>query len=73
MDLQAIDDCWDQDIFDENCPEDGYDYEGNGVEEPEDIDPDNQFYEDTELTYREKMINMATEAFQPGWDKSISK
>jgi hypothetical protein len=69
--LQAIDDCWDQDIFDENCPEDGYDYEGNGIDEPEDIDPDNQYYEDTEITIREKMINMATEAFQPGWEQEL--
>jgi hypothetical protein len=71
--LKAIDDCWSQDIFDENCPPEEYNYEDYGIEEPEDIDPDNELYEDTEITIREKMINMATEAFQHGWDKVQGK
>jgi transposase len=66
--LKAIDDCWDQDIYDENCPPEEYDYAANNEEEPEDIDPDNEYYEDTQLTYREKMVNMATEAFKEGWE-----
>jgi hypothetical protein len=43
--------------------------EANGEERPEDIDPDNELYEDTDITIREKMANMATEAFKPGWEK----
>lgn len=67
--LDAIDKCWDEDIYNiynENCPPEEYDYEANG-EEPEDIDPDNDPYEDTGITVREKMIKMVTEAFKEGW------
>jgi hypothetical protein len=34
-----------------------------------DIDVDNKFYEDTDITIREKMVQMATEAFKSGWEK----
>lgn len=67
--LEAIDDCWDQSIYDENCPDEEYDYEANGEQEPEDIDPDNDLYEDTDITVREKMVKMSTDAFEPGWDR----
>jgi len=67
--LDAIDDCWDENIYEENCPDEEYDYEANGEEEPEDIDPDNEFYGDTGITIREKMIRTATEAFKEGWEE----
>jgi hypothetical protein len=69
MVIDAIDDCFDQEIYDENCPDEDYDYEANGEEQPEDIDIDNEFYEDTDITIREKMVQMATDAFQSGWEK----
>lgn len=67
--LYAIDECWDEDIYNENCPPKEYDYEANGEERPEDIDPDNTFYEDTQITIREKMAMTVTEAFKPGWER----
>lgn len=67
--LDAIDECWDGDIYEENCPDKEYDYEANGEERPKDIDPDNTFYEDTEITIRKKMAMTVTVAFKPGWDK----
>ncbi|MGB7954217.1 MAG: hypothetical protein WCF23_09570 [Candidatus Nitrosopolaris sp.] len=33
----AIDEHWDEDIYIENCPDEEYDYEANGDEEPEDV------------------------------------
>ena len=66
--LDAIDDCWDEDIYEENCPDEEYDYAANGEEKPEDIDPDNTLFEDTQVTVREKMVKMVTEAFKPGWE-----
>jgi len=60
--------CWDEDIWLDNCPPEEYDYEANGEEQPEDIDVDNEFYEDTDITIREKMVQMATDAFKPGWE-----
>ena len=71
--MDAIDDCWDEDIYNENCPDKEYDYEANGEEKPGDIDPDNELYEDTGLTYREKMIEMATESFRPGWEQDYQE
>lgn len=41
----------------------------NGEQEPDDIDPDNDFYADTDITIREKMVKIATYAFEPGWDR----
>jgi hypothetical protein len=67
--LDAIDDCWDEDIYNENCPPEEYDYQAHGEKEPEDIDPDNEFYGDTDTTIREKMIRAVTEAFKPGWEE----
>jgi hypothetical protein len=69
----AIDECWDEDVFDESCPPEEYDYEKHGKEEPEDIDPDNTYFEDEDgnivlredgsnITVRDEMIRMATEA-----------
>ena len=66
--LDAIDDCWDEDIYNENCPPEEYDYGAHGEEEPEDIDPD-EFYDDTDITIREKMIRTATDAFKEGWEE----
>jgi hypothetical protein len=65
----AIDDCHDEYIYDESCPPEEFNYEEAGIEEPKDIDPDNEFYEDTGMTIREKMISMATEAFKPDWEE----
>lgn len=70
--LDAIDDCWDQSVYDQNCPDEEYDYEVNGEEKPEEIDPDKDLYEDTLITVREKMINLATEAFKEGWENEVS-
>jgi hypothetical protein len=67
--LDAIDACWDEAIYKENYPPEEYDYEAHEEEEPEDIDPDNEFYGDTGITIREKMIRTATEAFKPGWEE----
>jgi hypothetical protein len=67
--LDAIDDCWDEDIYNDNCPDEEYDYEANEEEEPENIDPDNELYGDTQITIREKMLKTTTEAFKPGWWK----
>ena len=63
-----IDECWDENIYTENCPDEEYDYEANGIEEPEDIDIDNEFYDDTEETYREMMIRRVQKHSNPGWD-----
>jgi hypothetical protein len=68
----VIDDCWDENIYNENYPPEEYDYEAQGEEEPEDIDPDNEFYGDTDLIIREKMIRIATEAFKEGWEEEGS-
>jgi hypothetical protein len=59
---------WDEDTWLDNRPPEEYDYVANNEEEPEDIDPDNEYFEDTNLTIREKMISVATEAFKPGWE-----
>jgi len=75
--IEAVDECWDKDIYDDNCPPEKYDYEAHGEDEPQDIDPDDlcgEVYsdmseEDDEITIREKMVQMATEAFKPGWEK----
>jgi hypothetical protein len=67
--LDAIDDCWDENIYDKNCPPEEYDYESHGEKEPEDSNPDNEFYGDTGITIREKMIRTATEAFKEGWEE----
>ena len=67
---EEINEWWDKDIYLENCPDEEYDYEANGEEEPEDIDPDNEYADDgTELTMREKMAKMVTDAFRPGWEE----
>lgn len=66
--LQALKDGWNEDIYYDNCPPEEYDYEANGEEPPEEIDIDNELYGDTDITIREKMIQMATEAFKPGWE-----
>jgi len=71
--LDAIDDCWDEEIYNKNCPPEKYDYEANGEEEPEDIDPDSvPPGSDDGLTYRQTMFNMATEAFKKGWWEKFS-
>jgi hypothetical protein len=67
--LNALDNCWDENIYSENCPPEEYDYGTNEEDEPEDIDPDNEFYGDTDLTIRKKMIRTATDAFKEGWEK----
>jgi hypothetical protein len=72
--LDAIDACWDEHIYGENCPDEEFDYEANDMEMPEDIDPDGPYYddvtgEDTGQTVREKMAQLATEAFPPRWEK----
>jgi hypothetical protein len=65
----VIDDCWDEDIYKENCPDEEYDYEAHGLEEPEDIDPDTDIYDPaTGTTIRRKMVQMPTDAFKPGWE-----
>lgn len=73
IELDAIDECWDEDIYNGNCPDEEYDYEANGEEKPEDVDPDNDPYVDEngfvyQITIREKMVKMVTEAFKPGWE-----
>ena len=70
--LDAIDDCWDQDVYDENCPDEEYDYKANGDMEPQDIDPDNEFYEGTQITIRQMMVKMATQAFRAGWENDLN-
>jgi hypothetical protein len=65
----AIDNCWNEGIYYDNCPDEKYDYEANGEQEPEGIDPDNELYENTDLTIREKMVKKATDAFQQGWHR----
>jgi hypothetical protein len=44
MVIDAVDDCFDHDIYHENCPPEEYDYEAAGEEQPEDIDVDNEFF-----------------------------
>lgn len=72
IERNAIKGCWNEEIWLNNCPPEEYDYEGNGIEKPEDIDVDNELFEDTDMTKREKMFEMATEAFKPGWGKETS-
>jgi hypothetical protein len=60
---------WNEDVWLNNRPDEEYDYAANGEEEPEDRDVDNELYEDTNIATRQKMVNMATEAFKPGWEK----
>jgi hypothetical protein len=74
--LPALQGYWDEDVYYENCPDEEYDYETYGEEEPQSIDPDNDtcgdIYEDADepdLIIREKMAKMLTEAFKPGWEK----
>jgi hypothetical protein len=66
--LDAIDECWDEDIYNDNYPDEEYDYEANDMEKPEDIDPDNTLYENTQMTIRQKMFSMVTETFKEGWE-----
>jgi hypothetical protein len=49
---------WDEDLYLENYPDEEYDYDAYGEDEPEDIDPDAPDHNDpdSELTIREKMI-----------------
>jgi hypothetical protein len=68
----SILDDWDGDVWLNNRSDEQYDYEANGEEEPEDIDVDNEPYEDTDMTIRKKMIDMASEAFKPGWEKDYN-
>lgn len=72
IECDAIDGCWDENIYNDNCPPKDYDYEANGKEQPEDIDPDNDLYEDTDMTIRQKMISIATEEFKKGWEDKES-
>jgi hypothetical protein len=67
--VDGIDECWNSDIYEENCPPGEYDYEANGEEKAEDIDPDSELYQDTQMTIREKMAKMVTDAFKLGWEK----
>jgi hypothetical protein len=72
--LDSIDECWNEDIYEENCPDEEYDYEYYGEEQPKDIDPDDLYYDNegggyTGQTVRGKMSQMVTEAFKPGWEK----
>jgi hypothetical protein len=36
----SIDEYWNEDIYNENCPDEEYDYESAGEEEPQDVDID---------------------------------
>lgn len=60
---KSILDDWDEDVWLNNRPNEEYDYEANGEEEPENIDPND---------VRPEMIRIVTEAFQPGWEKKFS-
>jgi transposase len=68
----AIKDCWDEDIYFENCSDEEYDYEANGEEEPEDVDiddyPEDPQEGEEDLTIREIMEKRIAEAFKPGWE-----
>ncbi|MDP9289337.1 MAG: hypothetical protein M3P08_14235 [Thermoproteota archaeon] len=67
-----LDDCWDEDVYIENCPDEEYDYEANGEEEPEDVDiddyPEDPQDGEEDLTIREIMEKRIAEAFKPGWE-----
>ena len=67
--LDAINGCFDNNIYLENCPDEKYDYEANGEEEPTDIDPDEPDPDDSDsdLTIRQKMAQKITDAFVTGW------
>lgn len=69
----AIDEEWNEDIYSENCPDKEYDYEANGEEEPESIDPNGPDPNDPDsnLTIREKMIRKINDAFYPGWESNL--
>ena len=58
----AIDEYWDEDIFNKNCPLEEYDYEAHGEEQPEDIDPDD---------VKPMMYQRITDAFREGWEREI--
>jgi CRISPR/Cas system-associated endonuclease Cas1 len=77
--VDAVAECWDQTIYDDNTPDEDYDYKANNEEEPESIDPDNDLYDDPEnlkrkhpLTIRDKMGEMGTEAFFPRRERSTA-
>jgi hypothetical protein len=61
-----INEWWDEDIYLENCPDEEYDYDEHEEVEPEGIDPDNELVDGSDLTIREAMIKMVTDAFKPG-------
>ena len=46
--VDAVAECWDQTIYDDNTPDEDYDYKANNEEEPESIDLDNDLYDDPE-------------------------
>lgn len=52
IERNAIKGCWNEQKWLDNCPPKKYDYESNGIEEPEDVDVDNELYEDTDMTKR---------------------
>jgi hypothetical protein len=79
--MDSIDECWSEEIFEENCPPEEYDYEAHGEEKPKDIDVDNTEYLDetgypkihrrypeVNMSIRDYMIHIATQAFKEGWE-----
>ena len=67
--LNAINECFDNDIYLENCPDEKYDYEGNGEEEPDRHRPRRARPDDSDsdLTIQQKMAQKITDAFVTGW------
>jgi len=69
----AVAECWDEDIYDENCPDEEYDYEANNEVEPDSVDVDDYPESSPEegeedLTIRQIMEKRIAEAFKPGWE-----
>ena len=66
-----LDDCWDEDIYKENCPDEEYVY-GIDEVEPQDVDiddyPEDPQDGEEDLTIREIMEKRIAEAFKPGWE-----
>ena len=71
--LDAIDECYDENIYEKNCPDEEYDYEANEEDPPEDIDLDEIYDEKEGLTLRQTMVKMATYGFPEGWDYIYNK
>jgi hypothetical protein len=72
---ETIDADWDEDVWNDNCPDEEYDYEANGEEEPEDTYIDEEGYDNGtgayDETFREMMERKVNEAIENDFQKYL--